>query len=194
MLLAQSSTGTPEQLWHPQPFTWNRSGEGPRIEIAVGVAGTALAPSAAFVAYTSYPVAAWGTKVASLKHITTTQPDIVGGPPMLGAIRGGSVESRELDFTPDLAPSGDYIITVLGVSVSRVDGAPLGMGDLTISPPNTIRPWLTGGFIVGWWAGVGTQIANGGPIFYKVSVTVSTALGSTPRTRDVYQTVTNALG
>jgi len=195
MLSGQSSTGTPETLWHPQPFTWNRSGEGPLIEVTGGITARAPAPSASFIAYTSYPVAAWGVRLVPLKHTATTQPDATGGgPPMLGAIRGGSVESRELDFTPDLAPSGDSIITVLGVSVSRVDGAPLGMGDLVISPPNTIRPWLTGGAIVGWWASASAQIAIGGPVFYKVSVTVSTALGSTPRTRDVYQTVTNALG
>lgn len=156
-------------------------------------------PSASTIAYTSYPVAAYGAKLAFLRRLSTTGPTYSGGPPMMGALRGGSIESRELDWTPDLAPAGDAITGLLGVTVTRVDGAPLIFGDLRI-----LTSWVTGylpitggtsgAAIVGWQCTASAQIAVLGPVYYKITVIVSTALGSTPRTRDVYQTVTNALG
>ena len=149
------------------------------------IAAQTRMPTASGISYISYPVAAWGAQLAKLRHITTTAP----GPPMLGAIRGGGFEARQLDFTPDLAPSGDSITSILAMMVNRVDGAALGPGDLVLS-----QSWLLGSSIVGWWATAAAQIASNGPVFYKISIIVSTALGSTPRTRDVYQTVTNALG
>lgn len=156
-------------------------------------------PSASTIAYTSYPVAAYGVRLAALRRISTTGPTYSGGPPMIGALRGGSIETRELDWTPDLAPQGDAITGLLGVTVTRVDGAPLIYGDLRI-----ITSWLSGylpisggtsgAAIVGWQCTASAQIAFSGPIYYKVTIIISTALGSTPRTRDIYQTVTNALG
>lgn len=172
---------------------------------ALGAAlqGTALRPIGSWSAWAANPIPGIGATLAYLTRLATELPGVMPGPPLLKGLRGGSIEARTLDFTPDLAPIGDGIISINSITVSRVDGSYMTPNDLSITPPFYIPPWLTGSMlsggnivgaaIVGWWETASATVALADPIWYKISVTVTTALGSTI-TRDCYQVVTDAFG
>jgi hypothetical protein len=178
---------------------------GPTNITSAQILTSTAAPSAVITAYASNPIPAIGAILSYLRHTASLHPGVIPTPPFVGSLRGGSVEARQLDFTPELLPLGSGILSVLGISVQRIDGAPMTPGDLTITPPGTAGPWLSGSItnaagisvgaaIVGWWETAAAQIAVSGPVYYKVSITVATSSGETPLTRDCYQIVTNALG
>ena len=172
---------------------------------SVAINGLIARPTGPWSVYTSNPIPGIGATLAYLTRVATELPGVMPGPPLLKPLRGGSIEARTLDFTPDLAPVFDGLVSITGITVSRVDGALMGPNDLIITPPYYVPPWLTGTMlnpltgasvgaaIVGWWAMVSTTIAATEPVYYKISVTVTTAGGST-LTRDCYQTVTDAFG
>lgn len=173
---------------------------------ALGAAmrGTALRPTGSWSAWASNPIPGIGATLAYLTRLATELPGVMPGPPLLKGLRGGGIEARTLDFTPDLAPIGDGLISINSITVSRVDGSYMTPNDLSITPPFYTPPWLTGSMInqsgtvvgaaiVGWWETASATVALVDPIFYKISVTVTTALGYT-LTRDCYQVVTDAFG
>ena len=105
-----------------------------------------------------------------MSGILAATPPLPAQPPF----RAGSNDGRYYDLTPDLGPLGT---TVRGIGTSdfvvvRMDGAPIGSGDLTIEP--SPAPFLdTTKLIVNWWQ-TATNVA-----LYKVSITVATADGRT---------------
>jgi len=106
--------------------------------------------------------------------------------PQQPAFRVGSTDGRFYDLTPDLSPLGITVASITSVTVARVDGAPIGAGDLTIS--TTTPPYLdTTKLIVNWW-----QI-DGLPTLYQITVTVTTSDGRT-LIYDCLQLVTLQLG
>jgi len=180
-------------------------GAGTQYPYGVQISGIASAPLGSWSVYASNPIPGIGAELAYLTRIATSLPGVMPGPPLLKALRGGSIEARTVDFTPELITTADGLISIIGITVSRVDGSVMGPSDLMITPPYYTPPWLAGTMlnpatgtaigaaIVGWWCTAGLAVAAAGPVFYKVSVSVTTANGST-LTRDLYQVVTDALG
>jgi len=97
-----------------------------------------------------------------------------------------SVDARGLDLFALLSPLGDTIASISSVTVTRQDGLPVGVGDLLITPPNTINPWISANaagvaaMAVNWFQGVGTlaQISPSGiDVTYLLMVSLVTIAG-----------------
>lgn len=105
--------------------------------------------------------------------------------PYLGVLREGTDDTRYYDMTADLLPVNDFIQTLGSITVTRLTGSPT-TGDLTISPNDSVAPWLTmtvggtitsTGYVVNWWEGVGDDIAQNGPVTYQITVNATTVEG-----------------
>ena len=97
-----------------------------------------------------------------------------------------SLDARGLDLFFVLSPLADTVASITAVTVTRQDGLPVGVGDLIITPPNTVTPWVSANaagvaaMAVNWWQGVGTltQIStDGNDVTYLIAVTLTTVAG-----------------
>ncbi len=97
-----------------------------------------------------------------------------------------SVDARGLDLFTILSPLADTIASITGIIVTRSDNRPAGIGDLIITPPNTITPWVSPNsasviaMAVNWWQEVGSLVqisVDGGDVTYLLTITITTAAG-----------------
>ena len=106
-------------------------------------------------------------------------------PVTLGEIRNTDTDGAfALDFTANMTARGDTIATFSTLTVARLDGQPLGTGDLTVSGLYIV----SGGLKIGW-----SVQGHGNSARYLLSATIGTANGNT-LTRDAYLTSVSALG
>ena len=113
--------------------------------------------------------------------------DVFASPvPLDEVMATSSLDARGLDLFFVLSPLADTVASVTAVTVTRQDGLPVGVGDLIITPPNTVTPWVSANaagvaaMAVNWWQGVGTlaQIStDGNDVTYLIAVTLTTVAG-----------------
>lgn len=115
----------------------------------------------------------------------------------------GAVDTRYLDLSNVVGPVNDPVASIVSIVVTRRDGAPITVDDLTITPAGKPAPTLVvspdGGSyptIIStalWWETSGSTIADAGSVDYSIAVTVLTT-AARRLTVELYQLVTSTTG